>query len=94
MLQFGFLAAVFWWALIAFNMCLEVRNPLQIFSPAFYPDSRLAILWRASEFGKEEMEVDSICGLQFHWVGTCFSVDGHPCRSRRDQICPRGYLVR
>jgi len=24
MLQFGFLAAVFWWALIAFNMCLEV----------------------------------------------------------------------
>ena len=24
MLQFGFLAAVFWWVLIAFNMCLEV----------------------------------------------------------------------
>jgi len=26
MLQFGFLAAVFWWAIIAFNMCLEVRT--------------------------------------------------------------------
>jgi len=24
MLQFGFLAAVFWWTIIAFNMCLEV----------------------------------------------------------------------
>lgn len=24
MLQFGFLAAVFWWGLIAFNMCFEV----------------------------------------------------------------------
>ena len=26
MLQFGFLAAVFWWALIAFNMCFEVTS--------------------------------------------------------------------
>jgi len=26
MLQFGFLAAVFWWVLIAFNMCLEVSS--------------------------------------------------------------------
>jgi len=25
MLQFGFLAAVFWWVLIALNMCLEVK---------------------------------------------------------------------
>jgi len=24
MLQYGFLAAVFWWVLIAFNMCVEV----------------------------------------------------------------------
>ncbi len=25
-IQFGFLAAVFWWVIIAFNMCLEVRK--------------------------------------------------------------------
>jgi len=31
MLQFGFLAAVFWWAIIAFNMCLEVRTLIVFF---------------------------------------------------------------
>jgi len=31
-IQFGFLAAVFWWVIIAFNMCLEVRKkPLSRF---------------------------------------------------------------
>jgi len=28
-IQFGFLAAVFWWVIIAFNMCLEVRTKPQ-----------------------------------------------------------------
>ena len=27
-IQFGFLAAVFWWVIIAFNMCLEVSRKL------------------------------------------------------------------
>ena len=32
MLQFGFLAAVFWWFLIAFNMCAEVSFFCSLFS--------------------------------------------------------------
>lgn len=32
MLQFGFLAAVFWWVLIALNMCLEVINSVLEFA--------------------------------------------------------------
>ena len=52
MLQFGFLAAVFWWALIAFNMSFEVRYFIS------YVDklnntiiTLLVVPWGAIEFG-------------------------------------------
>ena len=35
-IQFGFLSAVFWWVIIAFNMCIEVN--------AIYPNKRITKL--------------------------------------------------
>jgi len=54
MLQFGFLAAVFWWALIAFNMSFEVRAILSSALLSILNNMNLTYIvvpWRALEFG-------------------------------------------
>ena len=82
MLLFGFLASIHWWAIISFNMCLEVKVALALkqrknLNVTFIYSYTIDVLDIMAGFTGESIQMGQNRNLSICRLGSAFPIYGH-----------------